>query len=56
LKFKVSNKAQPKTSKSVVEMLQRTPEDVVEERLSGSYQLTILAGAKIREQGRAREI
>jgi hypothetical protein len=49
LQFKASSKAQPKTAKSVVEMLRRTPEDVVDERLSGSYQPTILASAKSKE-------
>jgi hypothetical protein len=49
LQFKASSKAQPKTAKSVVEMLRRTPEEVVDERLSGSYQPTILASAKSKE-------
>lgn len=49
LQFKANSKAQPKTAKSVVEMLRRTPEEVVDERLSGSYQPTILASAKSKE-------
>jgi hypothetical protein len=49
LQFKASSEAQPKTAKSVVEMLWRTPEEVVDERLSGSYQPTILASAKSKE-------
>jgi hypothetical protein len=31
LQFKTSSKEQPKTNKSVVEMLRRTPEEVVDE-------------------------
>ena len=49
LQFKANSKAQQKTAKSVVEMLRKTPEEVVDERLSGSYQPTILASAKSKE-------
>ena len=49
LQFKANSKAQQKTAKSVVEMLRKTPEEVVDERLSGSYQPTILASAKGKE-------
>ncbi|KAF0924507.1 hypothetical protein E2562_010154 [Oryza meyeriana var. granulata] len=47
----VGNKsAQKKATKSVVEMLRKTPEEMIDERLSGSYQPTINAAAKSKEE------
>ena len=48
----VSNKTKPegKANKSVVEMLRKTPEEIVDERLSGSYQPTIVSSTKTKEE------
>ena len=48
----VGNKTKPegKANKSVVEMLRKTPEEIVDERLSGSYQPTIVSSTKTKEE------
>jgi len=48
----VGNKTKPegKANKSVVEMLRKTPEEIVDERLSGSYQPTIVSSTKPRKR------
>jgi len=48
----VGNKTKPegKANKSVVEMLRKTPEEIVDERLSGSCQPTILSSTKTKEE------
>jgi len=43
-------KAAPKANKTVVEMLRKTPEELVEERYSKSYQPTIEASTKTKEE------
>ena len=43
-------KAAAKTNKTVVEMLRKTPEELVEERYSKSYQPTIEASTKTKEE------
>ncbi|CAD6242871.1 unnamed protein product [Miscanthus lutarioriparius] len=48
----VGNKTKPegKTNKSIVEMLRKTLEEIVDERLSGSYQPTIVSSIKTKEE------
>ncbi|CAD6236567.1 unnamed protein product [Miscanthus lutarioriparius] len=48
----VGNKTKPegKANKCVVEMLRKTPEEIVDERLSGSYQPTIVSSTKTKEE------
>ena len=44
------NKTAQQKTKTIAEMLRKTPEEVVDERLLGSYQPTINAAAKSREE------
>ena len=46
----IGNKTAQQKTKTIVEMLRKTPEEVVDERLLGSYQPTINAAAKSREE------
>jgi len=46
----IGNKTAQQKTKTIVEMLRKTPEEVVDERLLGSYQPTINAAAKRREE------
>ncbi|CAO2191293.1 unnamed protein product [Urochloa humidicola] len=51
IQFKsTGNKTVQKKTKTVLERLRKTPEEVVDERLSGSYQPTINAAAKSPEE------
>ena len=49
-KTKAAPKAAAKTNKTVAEMLRKTPEELVEERYSKSYQPTIEASTKTKEE------
>jgi hypothetical protein len=45
-----NKKPEGKANKTVAEMLRKTPEEIVDERLSGSYQPTIVSSTKTKEE------